>query len=117
MPSVISERKIVSISSKRQITIPQKYYNSLGFGSEAEIMLRGSEIVLKPVRQQSDDYFSEEILSELISEGYSGKPLLDEFRVRKSKVRPAVEKMLSDADAAAKGYGDYETMDEVFLEV
>ena len=32
----VMDRKIVSISSKRQITIPQKFFNLLGFGNEAE---------------------------------------------------------------------------------
>ena len=30
------ERKIISISSKRQVTIPQKYFDLLGFDDEAE---------------------------------------------------------------------------------
>ena len=34
-------RKVLSISSKRQITIPQKFYQSLGFGDEAECVVRG----------------------------------------------------------------------------
>ena len=39
-------------------------------------------------------YFSKEILKELIDEGYSGSELLDEFRIRQAKVRPAVEAIL-----------------------
>ena len=35
-------RKILSISSKRQITIPQKFYQTLGFGDEAECVMRGN---------------------------------------------------------------------------
>ena len=34
------DRKVLSISSKRQITIPQKFYQLLGFGDEAECVLR-----------------------------------------------------------------------------
>ena len=41
-------RKILSISSKRQITIPQKFYQALGFGSEAECVVRGDELVIRP---------------------------------------------------------------------
>ncbi len=39
-------RKILSISSKRQITIPQKFYQTLGFGDEAECVMRGNELVI-----------------------------------------------------------------------
>ena len=30
------ERKTIRISSKRQVTIPQRYFERLGFGEEAE---------------------------------------------------------------------------------
>ena len=42
--------------------------------------------------------FDDLILKELIDEGYSGYELLDEFRVRQTKVRPAVEAMLEEAE-------------------
>ena len=41
--------------------------------------------------------FSEEILADLINEGYSGQELQKEFKSRQAKVKPAVEKMLDDA--------------------
>lgn len=41
--------------------------------------------------------FAEQILKELIDEGYSGYELLDEFSVRQSKVRSAVEAILEEA--------------------
>ena len=37
--SVPMEMKKVSISAKRQITIPQKFYAMLGFDTEAECMV------------------------------------------------------------------------------
>ena len=58
--------------------------------------------------------FAEQILKELIDEGYSGYELLDEFRVRQAKVRPAVEAMLEEAQNIANGKGEYFTKDEVF---
>ena len=36
--------------------------------------------------------FSEQILEELVAEGYSVESLLKEFKKRRSEVRPAVEK-------------------------
>lgn len=36
------ESKKVSISSKRQITIPQKFFTLLGFNTEAECIMRGN---------------------------------------------------------------------------
>ena len=61
--------KKVSISSKRQITIPQKFFSLLGFGGEAECTVRGNELIIRPVKQTSGGEFAEQILAELISEG------------------------------------------------
>ena len=54
----ILEKKIVSISSKRQITIPQKFFTMLGFTNEAECMVRGNELVIRPARQYAGGEFA-----------------------------------------------------------
>lgn len=107
-------RKVLSISAKRQITIPQKFFQTLGFGDEAECVLRGNELVLRPVKTISGGEFSEQILAELIKEGLSGEILLTKFKERQAQVRPAVEAMLSEAEDIAEGKGDFATYDDVF---
>jgi len=109
-----SEKKIVSISSKRQITIPQKYYSMLGFGDEAECLVRGNELIIRPARKYSGGEFAEQILAELIAQGYSGDQLLSQFKKRQSQVRPAVEAMIEQAKEAAHGDGEYSTYDDIF---
>lgn len=110
----ISDKKRLSISSKRQITIPQKFFTMLGFSDTAECVVRGNELVIRPVKQESGGEFAEQILAELIAEGFSGEELLTEFKVRQAKIRPAVEAMIADAEAVADGTGEYETYDDVF---
>lgn len=63
------DRKVLSISSKRQITIPQKFYQTLGFGNEAECIVHGNELIIRPVKTVSGGEFAEQILAELIDEG------------------------------------------------
>ena len=58
--------------------------------------------------------FSEEILADLIKEGYSGQELQKEFKSRQAKVKPAVEKMLDDAHKMATGEAKSMSYDEVF---
>lgn len=58
--------------------------------------------------------FDDLILADLIKEGYEGEALLAEFRIRRAEIRPAVEKLLQQADDAAKGIGEYSTLEEVF---
>ena len=112
----VMEKKIVSISSKRQITIPQKFYTALGFADEAECIVRDNELIIRPIRVQSGGEFAEQILAELIAEGLSGDALLMEFKNRQAKVRPAVESLIHEAENAAWGKGVYATEEDIFYE-
>ncbi|HPF19223.1 MAG: AbrB/MazE/SpoVT family DNA-binding domain-containing protein [Bacillota bacterium] len=106
-------KKIISISAKRQLTIPQKFFDSLGFEAEAECVLRGNELVIRPHRENTAD-FAAEILADLIEQGYKGSELLNEFISMQKKIRPAVERMIEKADEAAAGKGEYYTLEDVF---
>ena len=114
MKGTIMDRKRVSISAKRQITIPQKFFSKLGFESEAECMIRGNEIVIRPVKQEMGGEFAEMILADLIARGYTGEQLLAEFKNEQRKIRPAVEEMLSDAELAAEGKIESFSYEDVF---
>ncbi len=54
------EAKIINISENRQITIPKKYYDKLGFGNEAECIYKDGTIIIRPLFRNNED-FSEEI--------------------------------------------------------
>ena len=110
----VMERKKVSISSKRQITIPQKFFTMLGFADEAECIVRGNELVVRPTRTNSGGEFAEYILAELLAEGVEKDELLDKFKERQSKSRPAGEAMIAEADEVAHGSGKYYTYDDIF---
>ena len=110
----VMEKKIVSISSKRQITIPQKFFSMLGFETEAECIVRGNELVIRPAKQYSGGEFAEMILADLISEGLSGEELLEKFKEKQASIRPAVEEMIAQAENVANGDGEYATYEDVF---
>ena len=107
-------RKTIRISEKRQLTIPQKFFEALGFSTEAECILRGNENVLRPVREQGGGEFAEQILADLIAQGFSGDQLLTEFKKMQKKVRPAVEAMLTQAEQAARGESESSSYEDVF---
>ena len=107
-------RKVLGISSKRQITIPQRFYKSLGFGDEAECIVRGDELVIRPIKTVAGGEFAEQILADLIKEGLSGEELLSEFRKRQAQVRPAAEAILAKAEDIAAGRAEYATYEDVF---
>ena len=58
--------------------------------------------------------FAEQILADLIAEGYNGQELLIEFRNRQAMVRPAVERLIKMAKDAANGKGEYASFDDIF---
>lgn len=118
MPAAASkmpEQKRVMITSKRQLTIPKKFYIELGFDREAVCTMGDGMLIIQPATHVSGGgEFAEQILSELIAKGFSGQELLNEFKTRQAKVRPAVEAMLEAAKAAASGTGEYSTYDDIF---
>ncbi len=112
--SVPMEMKKISISAKRQITIPQKFFTMLGFGTEAECMVRGNELIIRPAKTNAGGEFAEQILADLIQQGYNGNELLQHFKQAQSQVRPAVEAMLVEAERAAAAESEYESYEDVF---
>ena len=107
-------QKRVTISSKRQFTIPQKFYTELGFDKEAVCTMGDGFLVIQPVRKEINGEYAEQILADLIVEGYSGQELLIEFKKRQSNIRPTIEAMMKEAKAIAQGNGDYYTYDDLF---
>lgn len=60
--------------------------------------------------------FDDLILKELIDEGYTGNKLIEEFRIRRSKIRPAVEAMLEEAENVSRGKSEFSTKEDVFVD-
>lgn len=106
-------KKRISVSQKRQITIPIEFFNSLGIEKEVECYLQNNAIVIRPVRENSGE-FDEQILADLISQGLSGTELLERFKQMRRKVRPAVERLLGEARLAAAGKAQFSTYEDVF---
>lgn len=108
------ETKKLSISAKRQITIPQKFFTMLGFDTEAECTVRGNELIIRPSKTNTGGEFAEQILADLIARGYSGNDLLERFKRAQKQVRPAVEAMFMDAEQTASSESGYISYEDVF---
>ena len=108
------DRKLLRVSSKRQITIPQAFFTKLWLSDQVDCILHGNELILRPVKRDTGGEFAEQILSDLIAEGFSGEELLQKFKERQAQVRPAVETMIAQAEGAAQGTEAYESYEDVF---
>lgn len=108
--------KRITVSPKRQITIPQKFFLALEFGDEAECVMRGEELIIRPVRDKDSGTFDDFILSDLVHEGYGGEELLAKFKEARGKVRAGVEQIIEDAYRAAEGKDKGASFKDVFGE-
>ncbi len=106
-------RKIIKVSSKRQITIPLSFFKELDLGSEIECLLEEGRIILQPL-QWGPSEFSLEILKDLLAQGYAGDALLEQFERQSQDVKKATSQILDQADAMATGKLPSASFDQVF---
>ncbi len=111
----VMERKIINVTGKRQITIPQKFYEQLNFGKEVECYLEDGAIVIRPL-STADDNFTMEILKDLVAQGYSGNELIERFAEQRSDIRRAISTLISEADEIAAGKRKGATTRDIFGE-
>jgi bifunctional DNA-binding transcriptional regulator/antitoxin component of YhaV-PrlF toxin-antitoxin module len=110
----VEKIKKVKVSDKRQITIPAEFFKQLGIGKTVECFVNEmGEMVIRPERS---DYFAEEILQDLVNQGYEKEQLLKKFREMNNQIRPAVKAMIAEAETAAQNYNGIDRTDEVFGE-
>jgi len=107
------KKKRIAVSEKRQITIPIDFYKTLGIEGEVYCQLHDDAIVIRPAREVSGE-FDEQILADLIAQGYSGQELLNKFKETRRKVPPAVKGLLNEAELAAEGNSEYKTYEDLF---
>ena len=108
--------KRISVSNKRQITIPLEYYKALKIENEVECILKDNSIIIRPVIDTSQDNFADFILEDLIKEGYEGKKLLEEFKKRKNKIKAAIKEVENEATKVAEDDEPYSSIEDVFKE-
>jgi len=109
------DRKIINVTGKRQITIPLKFYEKLGFGKEIECFLTDDSVVLRPFLN-SDDNFTMEILKDLVSQGYNGDELLAKFVERRADIKKAIGILIEEADEIAEGKRQGASTKDIFGE-
>ena len=103
-----SNLKKISVSAKRQMTIPKQFYDELKIENEVICQIVDDALVIIPVHKGLD--FSEFILGDLVKEGYSGESLLNEFSIRKKQINGAILKMVEET----RDYKGYSNVDEYF---
>jgi hypothetical protein len=90
-----------------------KYYKNLGLDKEVECSLEDGSIVIRPLKREPSE-FSVEILKDLVSQGYSGDELINQFQKQSNNIKKAVARMLEEADSIAAGEKESESFDDIF---
>ena len=104
-------RKRISVSQKRQITIPIEFYSTLGIKNEVDCFMQNNQIIIQPAQDRGE--FDEQILADLILQGFSGEELLSKFKEARRNIRPAIKSMLYEAQLVAEGKGEYCTLSDL----
>lgn len=107
---IVSDQNIIvwkraRVSSKRQVTIPQKLYEQAGIKDEVEFSIQDNQIILRPIREPNEnEQFADLILADLIEQGLTGQELLSNFRQKQKELRGAVTHLIKDSEKAAKHF-------------
>lgn len=109
--SMESKKSVFHLNAR---LLSSEIFTLLGFNTEAECIMRGNELVLRPVKENTNGEFAEQILADLIRQGYSGEELLEKFKQTQRKIRPAVEAMLAEADRVAESKSGGYSLEDVF---
>ncbi|BBB93370.1 MAG TPA: AbrB/MazE/SpoVT family DNA-binding domain-containing protein [Methylomusa anaerophila] len=107
------DRKIISVSPKRQITIPLKYFKQLALETEVECFVQNNSLVIRPIRNDQAE-FSVEILKDLVAQGLSGDELIRQFEVENKKIKKAIGIMVEESERIASGEIPAASFDDVF---
>ena len=70
--------------------------------------------VIRPVRENTGNEFSEQMLADLIAQGVSGQGLLLKFKEMSKKITPAINNLIGEADIIAQGDKKSATMTDIF---
>ena len=113
LESDIMDIKTISVSKKRQITIPLQFYKHLNLDNEVECTLKDGAIVIRPIHRGTTE-FSVEILKDLIEQGYSDDELVEQFELQNRNIKKAVHNMFEESDAIVNGDKTSASLDDVF---
>lgn len=93
--------KVRKQGNSAMITVPAKF--KIKTGTEFIPELRANGIFYR-FTQKEDNFFNfdEDILSDLIQEGFSGQNLLKEFKKRRANINQGFNKMIDEALLEAK---------------
>lgn len=107
-------KRRISVSAKRQITIPIEFFKKLGVDKEVECYMDGDQMIIRAVEPDSSGEFAEQILADLISQGYQGSELMEKFKFMNRSIRSAASKLIEEADKIAAGEMPSATMADIF---
>lgn len=105
------EMKRVAVSSKRQISIPKEFYDDLDIKDEIIMEKINNNLVIRPANYDNHEDFTEEILRDLIAEGYPKDELVDKLKERREKMQPALERLIADTNQ-----DESTTIDQLFAD-
>lgn len=119
----VREYRDIKITSKRQLTIPKAFFDYLGIEETVHAFLLDDGILIKPEQKKSTEEMDiEAILRNVMSEGYSGDELTEEFARRAKeyymvmdrRINGFLDDMIGDTVSEADEGEDFNGLDIFF---
>lgn len=115
----VLEYREITVTSKRQITIPKSFFDRLAVEQRFVAYLTNEGIFLKPIRTESETVYDDDlknIVRKVVSEGYSGEEMVEEIVYRFGEYNKLIEKRIQEfeRDLTSDSVSDDESEDEHF---
>ena len=108
--TALAEPQIIKISSKRQITIPAKFYEGGSFKEYALATWTDDGLLIQPLDVDNEDV-TVDILRYLIGQGCEGEDLIARYQEMKRKIIPVSTKLdEAERDIVEGRVDSYENM-------
>jgi bifunctional DNA-binding transcriptional regulator/antitoxin component of YhaV-PrlF toxin-antitoxin module len=94
--------KKITVTGKRQITIPKNFFDHLGIGTAVAAYLREGGIFLKPIRDEKEtiaEIDTREIVHQAIAEGLTGDELADEIARRVGELNKLLDRRIQEFES------------------
>jgi bifunctional DNA-binding transcriptional regulator/antitoxin component of YhaV-PrlF toxin-antitoxin module len=112
----VREYREITVTSKRQITIPKSFFDRLAIEETLVAYLLDDGIFLKPARKDDSVYAEdvEEIIRDVVREGYSGEELVAELARRLNEYNKFIERRIQEFERDLKSDSVSEDTEDEF---
>ncbi|MED4353592.1 AbrB/MazE/SpoVT family DNA-binding domain-containing protein [Schinkia azotoformans] len=113
----ILENREITVTGKRQITIPKSFYERLSIDKTLQAFLTPDGIYLKPKQNEDESVYDEDIKSiikKVMSEGYSSEEMVEEIAYRIKKYNEFIDNRIREFEKDLGNESESDDLEDEF---